>query len=212
MKDIYLVRHAESEGNIGLHFQGHHTSLTERGRAQAAHVAQRAKHIEIHALISSPMVRARDTAEVIASASGIPVEESDIFAERRRPTRIVGTVMDDADAVALNAEWTESLFAAGVRVEDGENYDDIALRTQVALKHLQNHQKDSILVVSHGFFMCALLARVIHGDTLTPALLRDVFTAFHVSNTGISVLSYDGTWSVRMWNDHVHLGALQDAR
>ena len=209
MKTAYLVRHAESEGNVGIHFQGHHTSLTERGRAQAEHVARRAANLDIKALVSSPMVRAYDTAAEIAAHVGLPIESCEHFSERRRPSSIIGTPMTDVAATKLNEAWFESLFTSDTRVEDGENYDDIASRTQRALRYLEQHPSDAVLVVSHGFFMCALLARVIHGSALTPQLLRATFSAFHVSNTGLSVLSYDGEWGVRMWNDHAHLGELR---
>ena len=208
MKTVYLVRHAESEGNIGLHFQGHHTSLTERGRAQAEHIARRAATLDIQVVISSPMVRAYDTAVEISARIGLPIESCEHFSERRRPSSIIGTPMTDAAASALNDAWFESLFTRDARIEDGENYEDIAARTLNALQHLEQHSSDAILVVSHGFFMCALLARIVHGSALSPELLRATFNAFHVSNTGVSVLSFDEEWGVRMWNDHAHLGEL----
>lgn len=212
MKHIYLVRHAESEGNIGLHFQGHHTSLTEKGRTQAQHVARRASSLDIQALIASPMVRAYDTAQAIAAETGLSIDVCEHFAERRRPSRIIGTAMTDAEATALNDAWTESLFVGGTRVEDAENYDDLVVRSRDALAYLADHPAESMLVVSHGFFLCFLLARMIAGESITPALVRNVFNTFHTSNTGISLVRHGGPWTeweVIAWNDHAHLGELR---
>ncbi len=215
MKLVYFVRHAESEGNIGLHFQGHHTSLTEKGMAQARHVALRAKNLDIAALVSSPMVRAMDTAKVIGEEIGLVPESCEHVSERRRPSRIIGTAMSDTEAKVLNDTWTESLFTGGARVEDGENYDDIYLRSGKALSFLAEHPAESLLVVTHGFFLCFLLARAMHGDALTPDIARRVFTTFHTSNTGITLMRQGGRWSeweVIIWNDHAHLGELQSTR
>ncbi len=209
MKTIYLIRHAESEGNIGLHFQGVETQLTEKGRAQAAFLAERCKRLPIEAVVSSHMARAKETAETISAAISIPVETSELFSERRRPSSIVGVDMNNVEAKKIDDAWIQSLLTGTGRVLDGENYDDVAARSEQALSFLANHPKEHIAVVSHGFFMCMLLARALFHDKLTPQEFTRIFNAFHISNTGISILKHGGEWAewgIYAWNDHAHLG------
>src|SRR6266568_905550 len=69
---LYLVRHGESEGNVnpGLR-RSDDPPLTERGRAQASRAAAALAELRIEEVCSSPLRRARETAAVIAAASGL---------------------------------------------------------------------------------------------------------------------------------------------
>ena len=73
---IYLVRHAEAEGNIGRRCHGHYDSLlTKRGLEQAKVVGERFRSEPIDAVYSSDLWRARHTALAIAEPHGLPVIE-----------------------------------------------------------------------------------------------------------------------------------------
>lgn len=209
MKTIYLIRHAESEGNAGLHFQGKQTGLTEQGRTQARFLAERCAHLRIDSIVSSSMSRATETAQIISDKIGLEFETSHIFCERKRPSLIVGISMQDIDAKRIDEEWTNSLLTGGARVHDGENFDDINERSEQALDFLANHPSENILVVSHGFFMSVLLAKIIFRENLTPGGLKHVFDIFHTSNTGISLIKHQSKWAeweIFSWNDQSHLG------
>src|ERR1700761_1121232 len=65
---VYLVQHGEKEPLPG------DPGLTRRGQEQARLAGQRLRGLEISALYSSPMRRARETAEGIASVTGLTVE------------------------------------------------------------------------------------------------------------------------------------------
>lgn len=195
-------------GNVGDHFQGHHTALTERGLQQAAFVADRCSRLEIDAIVSSPMVRALDTAKTISAVIGKSITESDLFAERRRPSSIVGSALSDVEAERINTEWTQSLLQGGERVLDGETFQEIAERSGRALQYLAEREEQKILVVSHGFFLCTFLAHAIFREDLTPGLFTKIFNTFDVSNTGLSIIRHGGEWNeweVITWNDHAHL-------
>ena len=67
-----LLRHAEAEGNAAGQTQGRiDNQLTERGRRQAATVADSLAPFQPAALYSSPASRARETAGVIARECGL---------------------------------------------------------------------------------------------------------------------------------------------
>src|SRR6476659_3838971 len=87
-KPVYnfvFLRHGESIGNAESRWQGQSDyALTERGRKQAQALANRWKSegAKFDAIISSPLVRAKETAEIIASALDVTVEFDPILLER----------------------------------------------------------------------------------------------------------------------------------
>ena len=63
---IYLIRHAEAEGNVVPFFQGSiDTALTEKGEQQLEYLAERFRHVPLDAIYFSPYQRARLTAEAV---------------------------------------------------------------------------------------------------------------------------------------------------
>ncbi|MDA3948094.1 MAG: histidine phosphatase family protein [Spirochaeta sp.] len=75
---FYFVRHGESEGNVEGKMQGHKDRhLTDLGRSQAEATARWFAETEIHVdhLFTSPLIRARETAEILAAGAGYPAPE-----------------------------------------------------------------------------------------------------------------------------------------
>ena len=79
---LLLIRHAESVGNRELRLQGRTDfPLTERGRRQAEELAAALVRQPAAAVYSSPIRRALDTAEAIASRLGLTVEAQSALQE-----------------------------------------------------------------------------------------------------------------------------------
>ena len=63
MTTLYIIRHGETAGNDAGRFQGStDCELNERGYAQAERLGERCRDLPFEVLISSPLVRARETA------------------------------------------------------------------------------------------------------------------------------------------------------
>jgi broad specificity phosphatase PhoE len=156
------------------------------------------------------MVRAQQTAEIIASEVGLSIESSDLFVERRRPSEQIDQLKDDPLVIAAEQAIIQSSSVSGRRYSDEENFDDLRERARLALEFLENHPKDTLLVVTHGVFLRNLMAQAIFGNALTGPECGAILDTFTASNTGLSVLRYDPTkakpWSILTWNDHAHLG------
>ena len=210
MKTVYFVRHGETEGNIGRVFQGPETPLTEKGKAQARTVAKRCARLPAQVLISSTMKRARQTADVISSEIGKPVELSDLFIERRRPKALHDASADDAAVQQLEKDWRDSFFTDGRRILDAENFAEVCSRATQAFRFLEKREEDHILVVTHGFFLRLLAAKLIFGDAVTPPQYKHTDAIFRSINTGITVFVFEPSkpspWQILVWNDHAHLG------
>lgn len=211
-KTIYFVRHGESEDNTRPVFQAKESPLSERGREQAEKVAERALKLDFEALISSEYPRAKETAEVISKFTNKVPEYTKLFTERIKPSSINGKPHSDEAAKEISKKWQKSIYERGLKVEDGENYEEIVGRADAALDFLKNHPAENILVVTHGFFLRVLMARVILGDTLTGENLKHFQTVTAMKNTGLSVIQLskwneemDATWRFWIYNDHSHL-------
>jgi broad specificity phosphatase PhoE len=212
-KIVYFVRHGQSAGNAAPVFQAPDSPLNEKGREQAEKIAERISKLSFEVLITSPFQRAKETAEAIAKASHKEPEYSDLFAERAKPTSVSGKPHADEKADAAWREWEKSLYTSGVRrVEDGENFDDLIARADNALAFLKDRTEQSLVVVTHGFFLRIIIARVLFGDLLSGELLKKFQKATRTENTGITVLRYQAAfeespaWRLWIYNDHAHLG------
>ncbi|MGH1352027.1 MAG: histidine phosphatase family protein [Methyloligellaceae bacterium] len=211
-KIIYLIRHGQSEGNAAPVFQSIESPLNETGKKQAQHVAERMSRTPFETLISSPQERAKQTAEYIATATEKTIEFNDLFVERIKPTSINGKPYTDEKANAMWRQWEESMFTPGLRAEDGENYDDIILRADKALNFLCQRTEKSIAVVTHGFILRTIVARIMLEDKISGDLFRQFNKKFSTENTGITILQYRTafeqplSWHLGVYNDHSHLG------
>jgi broad specificity phosphatase PhoE len=211
-KIVYFVRHAESEHNVAPVFQSPDSPLSARGARQAEMIAGRVSRLAFDALIASPFRRAKETAEAIAKLTRKQPEFSDLFVERVKPSSLNGKPYDDAQARAIWKEWSESLSTPGLRVRDGENFDDLVARADKALAFLDARPEPSLVVVTHGYFLRVVIARVLLGDLLTSEIFRRFQKSATVENTGLTALRYHGAfeepprWRLWIYNDHAHLG------
>lgn len=210
-KVVYFVRHGQSEGNIAPVFQSPDSPLNEKGRKQAESIARRVSRLSFHALIASSFERAKQTAEIIAKITGKRAEYSNLFIERVKPSYINGKLYTDDKADMLWREWEKSFYIPGIRAEDGENFDDIIARTDRALAFLQNRTEQSLVVVTHGYFLRTIVARVLLGDLLSGEILQNIQRTATMENTGLTVLRYRESfeekpaWRLWIYNDHAHL-------
>ncbi len=69
--DLYIIRHGESQGNIGNDVEN--PELTEHGRKQAELLALRLRNIKFDAILSSPLKRAIQTATPLSELRNTPI-------------------------------------------------------------------------------------------------------------------------------------------
>ena len=116
MARVYLVRHAKAEKSSPPGGDAARR-LTPEGRAAfAAHA--RALALPLRRIVTSPAVRARETAELLAAATGAPVEEDEALASGASSGKeLLALARKASDAVAFvghNPELAEAVaLAAG---------------------------------------------------------------------------------------------------
>jgi probable phosphoglycerate mutase len=150
---IYLVRHGETEWNVERRMQGRlESSLTALGRQQAARMAELlAGLVERDGggpwrLISSPLGRARDTAEVIADRLGTALELDDRLTEVAFGDwegRLRDEVSPQHPEIFSTREWL-------VSAPGGESFDEVQARVADFLADLPPEPERRVIAVSHG--------------------------------------------------------------
>ena len=79
---LFFIRHGQTNWNAERRMQGQWESeLTDFGRAQARQSAETLRSLGVQAIFSSPLRRARDTAEMIAEATGLKITYDDRLKE-----------------------------------------------------------------------------------------------------------------------------------
>jgi probable phosphoglycerate mutase len=212
MKTIYLIRHGEAENNVrsGDVYKAEDSELTPKGFEQAKILAERAQHLPVDVLIASPFVRTRQTAEEISHVIGKPIEYNELFEECRTPSQMKNARWDDEAIKKVHVAWQKSLLTDGEQVGDGDTYASMMRRGGMALDYLEKRPEENILIVTHGFLLRVLVAKMLFTDEISPQLFREFEYGFRTQNTGLTVLHFDPTdahraWWLSVWNDHAHL-------
>jgi len=146
---IFLARHGESDWNVEQRFQGHtDRPLTARGREQAHALADLVAGEEIDAIYTSPLTRARETAEIIAARAGL---EPVALPELREVDTGSWSGLSRADVEARFPAGFARWRSGGSGWEDGESYEEMAERVIGALRRIaEEHPGGRVLLISHG--------------------------------------------------------------
>lgn len=207
---ITLLRHGESVGNAESRWQGQvDYPLTERGRAQARALAERWKRerVKFDFVVSSPLSRARETAEIIASGLGLTVEFEPLWLERNNG-EFAGLTPQEVRENFTHPEFTTPYDPVGM---DGEGDWELFLRAGQALHDLLKREPARYLVVSHG----GLLNQLMHAVMGIMPQAHNSGASFRFSNTAFAELTYHPNqhrWVVDKLNDHSHWGDAESER
>jgi uncharacterized phosphatase len=177
MKHLYFVRHGESLINVGEVFASSMNSrenlgLTELGKQQALAAGKKAagEGFTCDLIISSPLLRARETAEIIAREIQYPVQKiqiSELFIEIQFG-ELEGT------------NWYE-YWGSGKSYKDLHNYkgaetlEMLQERAEKALAYMRSLPQENILIASHSAF----------GRAFKRAIASLPYTDEFISNTSL---------------------------
>ena len=195
---ILLIRHGETDWNASGRWQGQSDiPLNNKGREQAALLADRLKSWPIIALYSSDLLRAKQTADALGDALGLKPKLDSSWRERNGG-QFEGMT---ADELRGNAEFHKLRREKDWAPPDGESNVQVAARTQQAFdKIIQQHEGEMVAVVSHGGAIITMLSLILG---FTPGDRAPIWVS---GNTGFSIVEVGnrGSFLVRM-NDTVHL-------
>jgi 2,3-bisphosphoglycerate-dependent phosphoglycerate mutase len=195
---IYCIRHGESTYNAIGRLQGHlNVPLSDLGRRQAAALAEACRDSAAEAIYCSPLARARETAEPIAAALGLPVRiEPDLIEIK---VGILQGLSREELAEKCPREFT--LWRSGdpdYVVPGGESRRALMQRGRAILESIARCDFSRVIVVSHG----AILAAAFKALLGIPAETHP----FLLENASLSRLEIDGSMTrLHTLNDVGHL-------
>ena len=139
---IALVRHGETEWNRERRIQGStDIPMNDTGRDQAHATAARLDTAGWDAVVTSPLSRARETAEIIAHRLALPAPRVEPELAERRHGTLEG----------LTGEERRALEAEAVPIEGLESRVSVVSRAVPALLRLgARHPGGSVVAVTHG--------------------------------------------------------------
>lgn len=195
MTKIYLIRHAEAEGNIYRRMHGQYDSrITPNGMRQIAALEKRFEAIPVDACYASDLNRTCVTARAIYCAKGLTLRPDARFREggvgRWEDVPIGWLARFEPERMhcfnAAPQSWS---------VEGSETYADYTARFLSALREaVEEHAGRTIAVFSHGCILRGVLYELL--GQWPP----------HCDNTGVSLLEYeDGVFRAVFLNDNSHL-------
>lgn len=168
---IYLARHGQTQWNIEKRICGRaDIPLTEEGYNQAVLLAEQAKMLTdpITQVICSSLIRAKETAQVVANQLGLPVIVDE---------RLIEMDFGIYDSLPIQTkEFQNRRIEFSLPFEQGESILDVAGRIYPLLAELTNQENDIPLLVSHNA-VSRVVDNYFNGKTMSE------FLSFNIENT-----------------------------
>lgn len=157
--NIYLVRHGETNWNQEEKLQGHtDIPLNQNGRLQINHAAEgfASLHVDIDFIISSPLLRAYESAEIFAEK--LSYEKDKILTEPLLIERCFG-VGEGLTSAERKEKYPDDIYPGM------ESFKDLIERAHSVFEKIVKTCKDSnhIMIVAHGAILYAILTAVTDG-------------------------------------------------
>ena len=202
MTRILLVRHCEAQGNTDSVFQGHtDCEISGNGATQLELLSIRCRNMPIEAIYSSPLKRARLTAEAINRYHRLPIRIDNRLIE------INGGVWEGkswSELPVLDAEQTDAWYHRPYEFapKDGESMREVYDRIWDGVTDIVRANRDKMVcIASHG---CAIRNFLCRAQGWPVERLNDVDWC---DNTAISIIDFDEDMNskVVLMNDASHL-------
>ena len=200
---IFLVRHGATDWNLARRCQGTtDLELNETGLQQAAAAAHELSREKIEAIYSSPLKRARQTADAVGRFHNLPVTVEESLRELDHG-EIEGLTFSEIQATRPDflRQWRDR--PAEADIPGGERLAEVERRAWDGLCRIvrRHGPDDALVVVSHNFPILSVLCRV----TGTPL---NQYRSFHLQPGEAVRLSYDSgaAWRVLSKNARARLG------
>lgn len=187
---ICLVRHGETNWNKESRLQGQEDiPLNELGRQQAKECGDYLKDDSFDVIITSPLSRARETAEIIQSMMNSPIE---IVEEEKFKERAFG------EASGLTMEERRKKYP-NRSYPDQEDWEAFKERLFKGIQEIhQKYTGKKVLLVAHGAVINCILSEISEGDIGSGKTRLINACISHIENL-------DEVWKVNSYNETSHL-------
>ena len=201
MTEIYLIRHAEAEGNIYRRAHGHYNGLiTGRGYKQIERLRSRFENIHIDAIYSSDLSRASTTATALSEPRDMQINLTEML---REVDLGVWEDMAWGDIEYSYREMNDNFGSdpAQWNINGSESYEYVKARMSNFMREAaRRHDGETIAVFSHGFAIRALMCQI-EGIPSHETIKIPYF-----DNTAVTQMIFDnGTFKINYQGCNTHL-------
>lgn len=182
---VGLLRHGQTDWNIDMRLQGiSDIPLNETGHNQAKLVAEILASQEWHRVVTSPLSRAKVTAEYVSSSLNLQSATVNNLLLERSFGAAEGLSYED---------WKERL-QAGIHAEGAESIEDLERRAARLLDELaDSYPGERVIAVSHGALIRKIIGMVSLGE-----LPRE---GERFGNASLTTIVHDGQqWKILDYN------------
>ncbi|MBQ5567521.1 MAG: GNAT family N-acetyltransferase [Oscillospiraceae bacterium] len=186
MTTVYLIRHAEAEGNLYRRSQGHYNAtITDRGYAQIAALSRRFADVPIDAAYSSDLARTQTTALAVTLSHGLPLHTTEQLRE------VCMGEWEDRTWADLSYHDKEMLIrfnndAGNWHVPGAQDVYSVRDRMRRAIEEIiAAHPNQTVAVFSHGMALRLLIG------TLQGLSIAEIDKTSHGENTAVTKLEAD---------------------
>jgi broad specificity phosphatase PhoE len=207
MTRTYLVRHGQTAWNKEEIFRGRtDVPLNETGLREAQLAGEYFREMEIHAIYSSPLLRAWETAQKIAGVQRLEV---------RSLQGIIDMCFGEWEGQSLKdvqekdgqrfQQWENEPHL--VKIPGGETLDEVRDRAMAVLEEtIQSHSGKTLLFVSHRVVNKVILCSILGLD-------NSHFWQIGQESTAINLIQHrEGKYVLSLLNEACHLKRLQPER
>jgi len=173
---IIFLRHGQAKNNVERILAGRTPGvpLTEKGRDQAQKAAEFLEHMNISTIYSSPIERAKDTAEIVGKHTSVDVRTDD---------RLIELDMGKFTGMPYNEIFSShgnvflKFYQGELEIAHNgvETFTEVKRRVLSMVEHVvQNHPNENVVLVTHMDPIKAMLSTVID---LSPTNLFELIIA-----------------------------------
>ena len=182
---FHFIRHGKRDRKIG------DPSLTSEGREHAGLLAKRLASNDITRIFSSPLARARETAEIIATILNLDINEDSGLRERMNWGDIGGQSFEE-----FVAQWERCSRERDYRPSVGDSSIEAGRRIEAFVSdcYLQS-SKDTVIGVTHGGVLADFLLNVFSSEELSrisPQFYNDPYSGEVMRECSVTTIAYDG--------------------
>lgn len=203
MTRLIFIRHGQTKWNNLGRFQGRSDiELSETGLQQAEELANNFMVSDIDVVISSPLKRAYETAEILAKAYSVPLHIEEGFQE------ISFGLWEGKTYDEIYQNWPteiEQMFShpAELIIPEGETFLSVQERAMATIDRIRRqYEGKTVVIVAHGGILRTILAKFLH-------MPLDYIWTVRQDNTAVNIITYYGdSYNVELLNSTAHLQAL----
>lgn len=192
---VYFVRHGETNQNLHHEYLPPNSPLNETGYDEARTVGEFLRPVNPTLLISSPYVRAVETARIIGQCVGLKPCENHLFREVVWPSKLFGRSLYSFGSLWFIFLSTLYRDTPEWRFRDAENYADMYTRIVQSFAYIDSltEAHEAIVIVSHSEYIRLMIRYMCHDQSLTLGeLLRTLLSVNSLKNGEVVHVEYVG--------------------